>query len=193
MIPIEPKPEPPDFAERVRRPGTTFLEKVPHPNTKQWENKEYWRKSLPDMRKLYNMICAYSSHWISLGGHSIDHFVPRASRPDLAYEWNNFRYVFSKFNARKGIQDILDPFQLEPDWFILDFDTFMVKPNPSLAPEQKAAVQHTIDTLKLSEDEDCIELRQDYVKWFRAGEITFALLERTAPFIAYELQRQGLV
>lgn len=195
MIPVQPQPEPEDFAERVKKPGAAFLRQVSHPTTGQWKGKEYWRRALPDMRTSYNGICAYSAHWISpvTGGHSIDHFVPRVSRPDLAYEWSNFRYAASKFNARKGINTILDPFQLGTDWFILDFDTFLVKPNPCLGSEQKAAVQNTIDILKLNDDEDCVELRQDYVTWFRTGDITFAHLQRKAPFIAHELQRQGLV
>jgi len=195
MIPVQPQPEPEDFPERVRTPGAAFLKQVPHPTTKQWKGKEYWRRALPNMHTSYNGICVYSAHWISpvTGGHSIDHFAPRVSRPDLAYEWSNFRYASSKFNARKGIHTILDPFQLEPDWFILDFDSFLVKPNPNLVPEQKAAVRNAIDILKLNDDEDCVELRQDCVGWLRTGEISFTHLQRIAPFIAHELQRQGRV
>ena len=195
MIPVQPQPEPQDFSERVREPGAAFLNKIPHPTTKQWEGKEHWRRVLPDMRKSYNDICAYSAHRISrvTGGHSIDHFVPRVSQPDLAYEWSNFRYASSKLNARKGTHIILDPFQLEPDWFVLDFDSFLVKPNLNLTPEQKAAVQNTIDVLKLNDDEGCVELRQECVRWLRTGEISFTHLQRIAPFIAYELQRQDLV
>lgn len=195
MIPVQPQPEPQDFSERVREPGAAFLNKIPHPTTKQWEGKEHWRRVLPDMRKSYNDICAYSAHWISpvTGGHSIDHFVPRSFQPDLAYEWSNFRYASSKFNARKGTHTILDPFRLEPDQFVLDFDSFLVKPNLNLTSEQKAAVQNAIDVLKLNDDEGCVELRHDCARYFRAGEITFTHLERIAPFIAYELQRQGLV
>jgi len=195
MIPVQPQPEPEDFSERVKKPGDAFLKKISRPTTEQWRGKEYWRRALPDIRTSYNGICAYSAHWISpvTGGHSIDHFVPRSSRPDLAYVWSNFRYAASKFNARKGTHAVLDPFQLEPDWFVLDFDSFLVKPNPYLAPEQKAVVQNTLDVLKLNDDEDCVELRQDCVRWFRTDEITFAHLQRIAPFIAYELQRQGLI
>lgn len=194
MIPVQPQPEPESFSDRVRMPGAAFLSNLPNPTAKQWVRKEYWRKALPDMRTSYHGICAYSALWISsvTGGHSIDHFVPRALRPDLAYEWTNFRYASSKLNARKGTQSILDPFQVEPDSFTLDFDSFLVKPSSHLASEQKTAVQHTINVLKLNDDEACVELRQDYVTWFRTGDITFAHLERRAPFIAYELQRQGL-
>ena len=146
MIPVQPQPEPEGFSERIRKPGVAFLKQVPHPTTAQWNGKEYWRRALSSMRASYKSICAYSAHWISpiTGGHSIDHFMPKVLQPDLAYEWSNFRYTASKFNARKGTHTILDPFRLEPDWFILDFDSFLIRPNPRLAPEHKAAVQNSI-------------------------------------------------
>jgi 5-methylcytosine-specific restriction endonuclease McrA len=195
MIPVQQQPEPEDFSERVRRPGKAFLRRVPHPTNKQWRGREYWRRALPDMRIAYKCVCAYCAHWISSAteGHTIDHFVPKAGHPGLAYEWSNFRYVALKFNARKGTRSILDPFRLEPNWFILDFDSFLVKPNPDLRSDQRTAVQRTIDILKLNDDEDCVELRQYCVEWLLNGEISFAHLQRTAPFIAYELERQGLV
>lgn len=192
MIPVQPQPEPEDFAERVKKPGVVFLRQVPHPTTGQWKGKEYWRRALHDMRTSYNGVCAYSALWISPDA-SVDHFVPRVRRPDLAYEWSNFRYTALKFNARKGTHTILDPFRLELDWFILDFDSFLIRPNSHLTSEQKALVQNTIDILKLNDDEDCVELRQDWVRYFRSGEITFDFLQRKAPFIAHELHRQGLV
>jgi hypothetical protein len=195
MIPVQPQPEPADFSERVRKPGTVFLKKVPCPTTEQWKGKEYWQKVLPDMRKAYKGICAYSAHWISpvTGSHSIDHFVPKSVQANLAYEWSNFRYASSKFNSRKGKHTILDPFHVEPDWFVLDFPSLLVKPNLNLLPHQKKAVRNTISVLKLNADENCVKARQHWVMEFCAGEITFAHLKKKAPFIAHELQRQGLV
>ena len=195
MMPVRPQPEPEGFAELVRQPGSAFLKDVPHPKAKQWENREYWRRALCQMRKAYDCVCAYSAHWISpaTGGHTIDHFLPRVDHPELAYEWTNFRYVALKFNARKGAKDILDPFRLEPDGFVLDFDSFLIRPNPDLASHQRMAVQHTIDVLKLNDDEDCVELRKDCIEWLRSGEISFVHLKRVAPFLAYELERQNLV
>jgi hypothetical protein len=192
MIPVQPQPEPEDFSELVRKPGAIFLKKVPYPKTKQW--KDYWCKVLPHMRKAYKRICAYSAEWISSGPgrDSIDHFVPKALRPHLAYEWSNFRYASLKFNCRKGTHTtILDPFQLEPDWFVLEIPSLLLKPNPNLPPDQKAAVDNTINVLKLN-GEDCIEGRQNWIEAFCAGKFIFAFLKERAPFVAYELERQGL-
>ena len=195
MIPVQPQPEPTGFSERVREPGASFLAEVPRPTPQQWKGREYWQRVLPDMREAYKGICAYSAQWISpvTGSHSIDHFVPKSSRPDLAYEWRNYRYVSLKFNSRKGTHTILDPFQLEPDWFVLDFPSLLVKPNSVLSPDRKEAVSKTITVLKLNTDDTCVERRQIWVEEFCNREINFTHLQKKAPFIAYELQRQDLV
>ena len=195
MIPVKPQPEPENFDERVRIPGNQFLAEVPTPTTKLWGGKEYWRRVLPDMRKAYKSICAYCAHWIphSTGNHSIDHFVPRVREPDLAYEWSNFRYVAARFNSRKGTRVILDPFTLLPNWFMIDFASLFIKPNPDLLVTQKKAVQETIDYLKLNDDDDLIAEREAWVRSYRNGEIPFSFLQKRYPFIAYEIKRQGLL
>ena len=150
MIPLQPQPEPIDFSQRVRTPGAKFLKQIPKPTSKQWKGKEYWQRVLPDMRQAYKGICAYCAQWIphSTGNHSIDHFIPKSTAPDLAYEWNNFRYVSSRFNSRKGQRSIIDPFQLENDWFTLSFPSLLIKPHPNLPSHQKTVVLDTINILK---------------------------------------------
>lgn len=195
MIPVKPQPQPLHFNDRVKIPGTKFLRRVPKPNTKQWEGKEYWQRVLPDMRQAYNSICAYSAHWIphSTGNHSVDHFRPKSQDPNLAYQWSNFRYVATRFNSRKGTRAILDPFTLLPHWFIIDFKSLLVKPNPNLSAEQKEAVRHTIKNLKLNKDEALVDERWSWFKDFLENQISWAHLKKRAPFIASELERQGLL
>ncbi len=194
MMPVHPQPAPLDFDKRVKNRGEKFLKKTPNPTTKQWANHDYWCEALPDMRHAYKGICAYSAQWISdNGSDSIDHFIPKTSRPDLAYEWNNYRYTALKFNARKGTRTILDPFILKPDWFILEFPSLLVKPNAALLPEDREKVQHTIDVLKLNDDEGCIEARLNWLHHFCASEFPFDHLKTMMPFVAYELQRQNII
>lgn len=192
MIPVRRQLEPADFSRRVREPGTAFLRRASHPTT--WKNREYWRHILPDLHGAYGGICAYSAHWIPLdtGTATVDHFIPRSVRPDLAYEWTNYRLSSLLMNARKGYhQDVLDPFELQPDWFVLDFPSLQIKPNPALPASDARRVMDTIERLKLN-DETCVGSRYRYVRDFCDGLIDFAYLRRDAPFIAYELQRQGL-
>jgi hypothetical protein len=98
VIPIKPQPEPDDFDQKVRQPGLAFLSKVPNPKTKEW--RDYWVKSLPDLYKSYNKICAYSAQWISRpeGNPTVDHFLPKSAKPELAYEWHNFRLACLTLN-----------------------------------------------------------------------------------------------
>jgi hypothetical protein len=195
MIPVTLQPEPEDFAKTVKEAGLKFLLEVPSPTTEQWKGKEYWQQALPSMRKAYQGICAYCAHWIphSTGNHSIDHFMPKSHHPELAYTWNNFRYVAARFNSRKGTRSILDPFQLIHNWFILDFTSFFIRSHPELLPEQKIMVNQTIQVLQLNSDDDLVFERQTWVIDYQQGDISYEHLKSHAPFIAYELKRQGLL
>lgn len=194
MIPVEFQPEPEDFVERVKKVGMQFLAQVPHPSSQQWQGREYWQRVLPDMRRAYSGVCAYSAHWIphSTGNHSIDHFIPKSQQPDLAYEWKNFRYVSARFNSRKGTKLILDPFELQPDWFIIDFKSFLIHPNPGIASDQQAQVHETIQCLKLNSDDDLVAERQAWFLDYYSGGIPFEHLKKHAPFLAYEILRQEI-
>ena len=193
MIPVEPQPEPGSFETTVRRPGKAFLNEVPHPNTNQWEGKSFWRKALPDMKDAYGGICSYCAFWIpySTGNGSIDHFIPRKTHPELAYEWSNFRFVSARFNSRKGTGTIVDPFTLSHEWFVLDFSTFFIWPNSMLQDEQRKQITETIDRLKLNTDDDLVDERFQWYIDYLTGKISFEHVRKKAPFLAYEIERQN--
>jgi hypothetical protein len=192
MIPISLKPEPANFDASVRIPGQNFLRSNPHPKHNEW--KPYWTNALPDLRIAYNEICAYSATWIphSTGGHSVDHFDSKTINPHLAYEWSNFRYCSSRFNSRKGVKTIADPFSIHYNWFEINFSNMLIQPADYLAPTIKNEINASIDILGLNSDDKLVEERLSYFQYFHNGDISFSYLERKAPFIAYELRRQGL-
>ncbi|RLT45169.1 MAG: hypothetical protein DWI57_01400 [Chloroflexi bacterium] len=193
MIPVTRKPEPDNFDRKVRQPGLRFLAENPQPI--RWQNREYWQQALSDMRHAYDSICAYCATWIphSTGSHSIDHFVPKSQAPWMAYEWDNYRYVSARFNNRKGTQTIVDPFELSSDWFLLDFTSFLIHPNPELSSAEKESIWQTIAILRLNDDEDLVVERQTYFTDYQENQTSFEHLQRRAPFIASELIRQGYV
>ncbi|MFN7528436.1 MAG: hypothetical protein ACK5QA_13580 [Dolichospermum sp.] len=196
MIPVKPQPEPDDFDEKVRQPGLVFLSKVPNPKTEDWKKHDYWVKSLPDLYTSYNKICAYSAQWIPRpeGSPSVDHFLPKSPKPELAYEWHNFRLACLSLNQRKGTQlDVIDPFELPVNSFILDFPSLIIKPNPELLYPLKGRVISTINRLELNDYDKCIDGRLEWLKTYYEDNSSFDSLKRKAPFIAYELERQGLV
>jgi hypothetical protein len=189
VIPVTAQPEPPDFAANVRTPGETFLRRVPHPTREQFKRKSFWKSALPQLRTAYNNVCAYSSCWVPNSG-SVDHFYPKSTHPHLAYEWSNYRLAHDRINSNKGDSaDVLDPFHIQPGWFILDTATLWVKPEPSLPARIGAAVQRTIDVLRLNDDA-WVQIRFDVFREFLDREVMLGFLQRRYPFIAAEIIRQ---
>jgi hypothetical protein len=195
MIPIPTYKEPTDFDKTVRQPGSVFLGSKNVIRESDWKGKEYWQKSLPVLRNLSKKVCAYSATWIphSTGSHSIDHFLCKNDHPQLAYEWSNFRYVSARFNSRKGRKVIVDPQNMQFNWFIIDFSTFFILPNTTLLDsKQLKLAEFTIDILKLNDDDELVEERIAYYSDFMSKKISFDYLQEHAPFIATEILRQKL-
>jgi hypothetical protein len=124
---------------------------------------------------------------------SVDHFQPKSTHPNLAYEWNNFRLAHQKINSYKGDKTgLLDPFHIQPGWFTLDFASSHVKPNPATSPAVQTSVTHTITTLRLNTDDSLVQMRFSLVRNYSKSFITLDFLEGHYPFIAAELKRQGV-
>lgn len=182
------------FEEKVRIPGQAFLMKVPNPTANQWKSHNYWGIINSDFYKCYSGICAYTGMWFSLSSNdaSVDHFMPKAHYPSLAYEWNNYRLTTIKTNRKKGAKIIVDPFAIENGWFILDIPSYLVKCSSELSEEQKRLVEYTIEVLELNSDDNMVQERLNIIKDYSQGHIDFDFLQRRYPFIASELSRQNL-
>jgi hypothetical protein len=195
VIRVEPQPEPADFDGLVRQPGKAFLKEVPSPTSKQWTGRSYWRKVVATLHDVYGGICAYSCHWIphDTGGKTVEHFRPKSLYPQEAYEWSNYRLVCATLNGRKGdYEGVLDPFEIEDGWFVLDFPSMLVKPAADLEAGLRAKVLATRNRLKLNDDESCVKARLRYVRLYCEMR-NLPYLHREAPFIAREIERQRLV
>ncbi|HEV7509363.1 MAG TPA: hypothetical protein VGS07_31090 [Thermoanaerobaculia bacterium] len=188
MIRIVPQLEPPDFDKRVRQPGLRALAKNPV------DFSPFWRHCVVQLWDAYQGICAYLCIYIprGTGARSVDHLAPKSGHPSSAYEWSNYRLVCSLMNSRKReFEDVLDPFEIENGWFILDPTFLQVLPSPSLDATTRGQVQATINRLKLN-DEECLEARWGFYREYIDGHMTFALFAKWSPFVAAELKRQGL-
>ncbi len=195
MISLQLAGEPQSFDARVRKPGAKFLVQSPQPTSPQWAVHNYWIRAKQDLYRAYRGICAYTCHLIhpDTGSDTVEHFAPKSIYPKFAYEWNNLRLVCGRLNGRKGAhQDVIDPFKVKPGMFTLGFPSLLILPGINLKPSQLKVVESTIRRLGLN-DEICIDGRLHYVKPYCQGHIDFEYLSECAPFIALELQRQGLV
>lgn len=189
MIRVALQPEPDDFDERVRQPGVSAL--AENPGT----FPTYWSRCAEQLWSSYKGICSYVCVIIPrvTGARSVDHLFPKSKNPDLAYEWSSYRLACSLMNSRKrDFEDVLDPFEIEDGWFVLELSFLQVLPAPDLDEENRSRIQATIDRLKLN-DKDCISARAMYYDAYIAGGLTFEYLEQWSPFVARELVRQGLV
>ena len=194
MIRIPPAAEPPSFQDRVREQGRRFLTSTPRPTTKQWASHAYWREFGGQLHDSYDGICAYSCHWIpyDTGADSVEHFRPKGAYPDLAYEWSNYRLVCLTLNGRKGTaEDVIDPFLVTAGWFTIDFPSMLVRAAANLDGADAARVDSTIKRLGLNDEGTCLKSRVKYLSDYCSGGISLDHFRRHAPFIVYELERQG--
>jgi hypothetical protein len=194
MIPVIKQDEPANFDKDVRQPGKRFL--AVHPNPKSRDFKSLWNQVSADMYRLYNGICAYTGEWFSTTqtAVSIDHFIPKSFAPHLAYEWDNYRLTIQKINGYKADKTgLIDPFEVQIGWFVLDIPSCIIKPNDSLPNSEHAKVQYTIEVLKLNDDDAFVQRRCDIIMDYVRKDIAFNFMQRKYPYIACELQRQNLI
>ena len=188
MIRVQPQPEPDDFDAKVRQPGLRALA------ADAGEPPSLWRDCSLQLWEAYRGVCSYLCVHIPQGTalRSVDHFLAKSKRRDLIYEWSNYRLACSLMNSRKReFDDVLDPFEVEDGWFILEFSFLQILPNPELDEATQARVQATIDRLKLN-DNECLQARATYFEPYQEGKLSFDQLARWSPFVAAEMKRQGL-
>lgn len=211
MIPVLAAAEPADFDARVRQPGLSAIgERVGEParvrrtgprlerrassrgELTSADFPPYWRNATDSLLAAYNRVCAYACLYIErlTGASSVDHWAPKSLRWDQVYEWTNYRLACSLMNSRKGdFGDVLDPFQIESEVFALDLVTLRAVPGPK-AGDRHAKVLETIERLGLDGSEYADALSEYYMA-YKSHDISFGHLARRAPFLAYELRRQG--
>ena len=199
MIRVVPAPEPEDFDTKVRQPGLRAFERLA--DRKYGGHREavpgsefpdHWRKCLDDLLESYARICSYLCVYITrgTGARSVDHMVAKSEAWSQAYEWSNYRLACSLMNSRKGAATtVLDPFDVEDGWFVLELVEFQVLPGGGLDEVVTEAVRATIDRLRLNDDE-CRGAREEYAEDYWQGHVCFSYLMRRAPFVARELRRQ---
>jgi hypothetical protein len=201
MIYVSPKPEPANFDADVRQKGLKFLRERRPPNgdlkSKDYKNRDYWTSIIPELRRVYDFVCAYCCEYIPLttGQKQVDHFLPKTKKPyELAYEWSNYRLACGLINGRKGTKDIIDPFHIEDGWFIMHFPSLIITPAsadtlPASVTWEK--INYAITELQLNDEGDNIPSRRAYIEIYCSNG-DYGFLQSHAPFLAKELMRQGI-
>ncbi|MDR1148252.1 MAG: HNH endonuclease [Spirochaetaceae bacterium] len=190
MIPVAKQPEPKSFNEKVRLHGQLFLKNNPSPKSTQFPR--YWSEIKGNLYRQYKNICAYTGEWFPEPSVSVDHFLPKSKEPQLAYEWDNYRLTTKVMNITKGDNTgIVDPFYVQFGWFIMDFPSCLIKSSGNLNEHDRKKVDDSINILKLNSDKQTVN-RYDIISCYISDDITFDSFKEKYPYIAYELERQGL-
>lgn len=216
MIPVVQASEPPGFDAQVRQRGLSAIDelvgrppRLPRggPRRKKVANQEqdipadafppFWRAALPDMLTAYQSRCAYLAMHIypGTGSPTVDHALPKSYAWNMVYEWSNYRLCAAIINSKKGASlTLVDPFDVQPGWFALNFNTFSVERGPAAPASEWSRIEATLPVLN---QRPCEMARAEYVRCYRLGPdkggISLSHLESRAPFIAAELRRQGLI
>ena len=187
------------FDESVRQPGLTWLRsnkidpELPPPDPGALP--AYWQAVSKELWDAYEGVCAYLAIYFEwpLGAHSTDHFVAKSRAAGLAYEWSNYRLSCLGANRRKNrFDDILDPFELEPDTFELNLLSGEIRSNPAKSSATTERAQATIDRLRLNGPEEK-RMRARHYREYLQHDVSEAYLKRHSPFVWYEARRQNLL
>ena len=198
MIPVILQPEPDDFDAKVRQRGYAWLRmkgiatSARPPKASDLPN--YWTHSNRQLWEAYSGVCAYLAiffEW-STGASTTDHFIPKSLNAGDAYEWSNFRLCCLGPNRKKHkYDDVLDPIDLSPNTFVINFASGKISPNPVMNTTQKAVARKTIGRLGLASAENN-EMRAQHYKDYINGDCSLSFLSRNSPFVHTEIVRQGL-
>jgi len=148
-----------------------------------------------ELWEAYSGICAYLCVYFEwrLGAHSTDHFVAKSRNAGLAYEWSNYRLSCLGANRNKNrFDDILDPFDIEPDTFVLNLVSGAVKPNPRKPEHIRERARATINRLRLDEPE-ANEMRARNFQEYMENHVSSEHLNGHSPFVWHEARRQDLL
>ncbi|MBA4500888.1 HNH endonuclease family protein [Marinobacterium marinum] len=198
MIPVKLQPEPESFDEEVRQPGLAWLDKKgidlqsapPEPS----KLPAYWQKTNEQLWEAYSGVCAYLAiyfEWVS-GASSTDHFIPKSALAGDAYEWSNYRLsCLGPNRSKNAFTDLLDPFEIQPDTFVLNLASGAIKLNPELDNAVAEVAATTISRLNLDSEQHRKMRSRAFTRYLRRKDEES--LKELSPFVWYEANRQGLL
>lgn len=186
------QPEPHSFNAKVRVPGQRFLVKTPNPTHDEFKRNNFWKQAAKEVYEAYSRVCAYTCRYIEVPNGSIDHFNSKSAYPQQAYEWSNFRLCLHRVNGHKGASEVIDPFSVQPGWFVLDFPSCLVKVGDGLDQPLRERIEATIIALHLNADDSFVQDRCDVMMMYAEGVVALQYLTRRRPFLAVEVERQGI-
>lgn len=99
---------------------------------------------------------------------TVDHFLSWKNRPELTYEWSNYRYADHRLNAKKqNIDDaILDPYEVGDDWFEILLPSLQMRMTDRVTAKMRKRAELTLRRLGLDHDERIVAYRAVWWRMF---------------------------
>jgi hypothetical protein len=181
-----PIPEPIRFRVDCRHEGEYWISE--NPTAKPKDFPSYWRRFEDDLAKGFSHRCGWWAMYIPTG--HVDHFLSKDNRPDLAYEWNNYRYIEATVNSTKKKLDdqILDPFEVEDAWFELILPSMQLTLTSDLPPHLKTKADLTLEKLHLIDGLKVVRNRKRWYDSYTNGT-PLSELEKLAPLVAKAVKK----
>lgn len=188
MIGVVRVKEPVTFDSKARRPGNAWLKANPNAT----RPRDYWSPYLSELATGFADLCGYAAMLDPTGG-TVDHFLSFRARPDLAYEWSNYRFASHTLNASKKNADasVLDPHDVRDGWFEIILPSLQLQATKRIPQKWRRTADYTLQRLKLRDGEKIIRWRQGWYTMYLNGELTLDGLRRVAPLIAAAVERQS--
>lgn len=194
MIRVEKSDEPKEFDMECRRAGQAWLSnwQKENPGKKPERPRDYWSPFKQELATAFNFRCGFGAMWISSG--TVDHFVSWNEDKEmvLAYEWTNYRYVEGWINSaksKKASHNILDPFDVQDDWFEIKLPSMQLIITDKIPNEFKQKAIWTLKNLPICDDERILRTRREWYRMYQDGELNLEGLKKKAPLIAKAVEK----
>lgn len=153
---------------------------------------DYWSEFEPDLRRAFNDLCGYCAMRVMRG--QTDHFIPVAvlkeqGNDHLAYEWSNFRYGEGTLNQRKSAHLVLDPFEVEDDWFEILLPSLQLVLTDNVPQSRREIAEFTLTKLGLRDAEVVVRYRRSWFFMYQSRRLTLDGLREVAPLVAQAVER----
>lgn len=189
MIPVAKVKKPKDFDLKVKVPGDKWIKENPTVS----RPKPLWTAFTPTLADGFSTLCGYAAMHDPTGG-TVDHYRSFKNHPNLAYDWDNYRFASGTLNSSKQNADdaVLDPYEVGAGWFAIELPSLQMRVTDAVPPASRAKANFTLERLKLRDGERVIRWRQSWYALYLAGEMTLEGLRKMAPLIADAVDRQAL-
>jgi uncharacterized protein (TIGR02646 family) len=152
-------------------------------HTFQWatyEGEKVNQMALPLLIMQTQSHCSYCDAYpMKISDDTIDHFKPKGNPQfyHLAYEWGNLYYCCAA--CQKAKMEQFDDALLRPDevgfsfsrYFIFNYTTHKIDPNPAASPEDQNRAVVTINILKLNDNAQCIARRHSIERYEKGNDL----------------------